>query len=367
MRPLFVLVLISLLAISTGLFGATPFLLNYHGRLSDNAGVPLDGVYQISFTIYDIEMGGTALWTETHAAVNVNKGLFAVILGSISPIAPGLFVTTPRYLAISVNGGPELSPRQQLVSAAFSFHSFDSDLLEGEPASHYHSWTNLTDMPAGFADGVDDVGIGDITAIDAVNGLDGGGASGAVKIGIDSNGVTTGHVADGTIMNADINASGAIAVGKISGTAVNLSSSQIVTGAKTFTGEFYLGDSTFHSSSSGITVGTDAYQPTSTYLMSLNRTYSTTLARYGLYCDIDNYSTGTVYGLCAVAPRGQPPVRRTLATCTAFMAPPSRMAITAMAVISPAARVRRLSLAELQPESTPKLNMVASVGESMYQ
>ncbi len=297
MRTLYTLMLIGLLAFSASLFGATPFLLYYQGRLTNDAGVPLDGVYQVSFTVYDSEFGGTALWTETHTTVNVNKGLFAVILGSVSPIAPGLFVATPRFLAIGVNGGPEMSTRQQIVSTAYTFHSYDSDLLEGEPASHYHSWNNLTGMPGGFADGVDDVGIGDITAVNAGEGLDGGATTGSATLGIADAGVTSTHLLDGTITNADINAAAAIAVGKISGTAMNLTSSQIVSASKTFDGGLHIGDTTFYGNNSGIVIGTDAYSPSTTYLLQVIRNYSTTGSRYGIYADLDNFSTGTVYGL----------------------------------------------------------------------
>lgn len=297
MRSSFILILVCLLATSAGLFGAAPFLLNYQGRLTDNAGIPLDGVYQIGFVVYNSETGGASLWTETHTSVNVHKGIFAVVLGSVNPIAPGLFVEPTRFLAISVNGGPELTPRQQLVSAAYSFHSYDSDLLEGELAAHYHSWTNLTGVPAGFADGVDNLGSGDITDVNAGEGLEGGATSGSATLGIADNGVTSTHLLDGTIMNADINASAAIATTKVSGTAMNLSSAQTATASKTFNGGLRIGDTTFVANNTGIVIGTDAYVPSSTYLLQAARNYSTTGSRYGIYADLDNFSTGTVYGI----------------------------------------------------------------------
>ncbi len=297
MRSSFVLILVCLLVTTTGLFGAAPFLLNYQGRLTDNAGIPLDGIYQITFVVYNSETEGASLWTETHTTVNVHKGLFAVILGSVSPIAPGLFVEPTRFLAISVNGGPELTPRQQLVSAAYSFHSYDSDMLEGESAAHYHSWTNLTGVPAGFADGVDNQGSGDITDVNAGEGLEGGATSGSATLGIADAGVTSIHLLDGTILNADINASAAIATNKISGTAMNLSTAQIATASKTFDGGLRIGDTTFYANGNGIVIGTDVYVPSSTYLLQAARNYSTTGSRYGIYADLDNFSTGTVYGI----------------------------------------------------------------------
>lgn len=286
-----------LLVLSTGLFAATPLLLSYQGRLTDDAGLALNGSHQIAFALFDSDSGGAQVWSELHPAVMVTDGLFSVVLGSINPLAPGYFVGPNRYLAIRVDGGPELLPRRQMLSAAYAFHSFDSDLLEGEPASHYHSWTNLTNVPAGFADGTDNVGSGDITEVVAGDGLEGGATSGSATLGIADAGVTSTHLLDGTIVNADINAAAGIAVGKISGTAMNLSSSQIASGAKTFTGGVYFGDSTLYVNNTGIVVGTNAFSPSSSYLLQAIRDYSTTGTRYGIYADLDNFSTGTVYGI----------------------------------------------------------------------
>lgn len=297
MRSLVLTSLVCVLIFSTGLLAATPFLLSYQGRLTDDVGLALNGSHQIAFALFDSDSGGAQIWSELHPLVTVTDGLFAVVLGSINPLAPGYFVEPNRYLAIRVDGGPELSPRQQMLSAAYAFHAYDSDLLEGESASHYHSWTNLTNMPAGFADGTDNVGTGDITEVVAGDGLEGGATTGSATLGIADAGVTSTHMLDGTIVNADINASAGIAVGKISGTAMSLSSAQIATGTKTFAGGLNIGDSTFYGNNSGVVIGTDAFSPSSSYLLQAIRNYSTTGSRYGLYADLDNFSTGTVYGM----------------------------------------------------------------------
>ncbi len=297
MRPHLLTTLVCLIVFSTGLFAATPLLLSYQGRLTDDAGLALNGSHQLAFALYDSDSGGAMVWSELHPAVTVTDGLFSVVLGSINPLAPGYFVGPNRYLAISVDGGPELAPRQQMLSSAYAFHSFDSDLLEGESASHYHSWTNLTNMPAGFADGTDNVGTGDITEVVAGDGLEGGATTGSATLGIADAGVTSTHLLDGTITNVDINAAAGIAVGKISGTAMNLTSSQIVSASKTFEGGLHIGDSTLYGNNSGIVIGSDAFSPSSTYLLQIIRNYSTTGSRYGIYADLDNFSTGTVYGI----------------------------------------------------------------------
>jgi hypothetical protein len=66
--------------------------------------------------------------------------------------------------------------------------TLDTDFLDGQDGSYYLDWGNLSNVPVGFADGVDDNSGGDITAVNAGNGLTGGG---------DTDGVTL-HVGAGT-------------------------------------------------------------------------------------------------------------------------------------------------------------------------
>jgi hypothetical protein len=230
--------------------------------------------------------------------------LFSVLLGTNNPLSPGLFSESPRYLGIAVGANPEMTPRVQVVATPFAFRSDQSanaDSLNGHAPAYYLNWTNLTGVPAGFADGVDNVGSGDISEITAGEGLAGGGTSGTINLYLDTAGVLTKHIANGTITNEDINASAAISVGKISGTAMTLSTSQFITGTKTFSGESYFGDSTMRVNDNGIVVGTDVFSPSSTYLLHASRFVNTTSLRYGLYANIDNASTGAVYGVRARA------------------------------------------------------------------
>ncbi len=110
------------LAICTVTYATTPTgQISYQGLLLDNNGQKVDGTVSIVFTIYD--NNGTALWTETHSAVTVQKGLYSVILGSINPIDATLFVSSdPRYLELTVNG-EVLSPRQLITGAAYALAS----------------------------------------------------------------------------------------------------------------------------------------------------------------------------------------------------------------------------------------------------
>src|SRR4030042_7032626 len=63
-----------------------PKLLNYQGYLTDSFGIPFDGNFDITFAIYDAIIGGNIWCTENQNAVSVKRGVFSVLLGSISTI-----------------------------------------------------------------------------------------------------------------------------------------------------------------------------------------------------------------------------------------------------------------------------------------
>jgi hypothetical protein len=92
-----------------------PPLIRYQGTAVDTQGVPLEGPYTLKFRLYPSATGGTAAWTETHDPVPIDKGHFAVLLGSVAPLT-AMDWTQPCWLSVQVNGEPELSPRQQITS-----------------------------------------------------------------------------------------------------------------------------------------------------------------------------------------------------------------------------------------------------------
>ena len=95
-----------------------PQLINYQGFLTDTLGdtVP-DGNYSVTFRIYDVPVGGVPLWEEGRL-VAVQGGLFAVILGSITPIPNSVFGEPNRWIGIQVGLEQENVPRFQLTSTA---------------------------------------------------------------------------------------------------------------------------------------------------------------------------------------------------------------------------------------------------------
>ncbi len=92
--------------------------INFQGVLRDADGnVVPDDSYDMTFRLYDVSSGGTALWTESQTATVVG-GIFNAILGKTTPL--DLPFDAPYWLGISINQGAELSPRIQLTASAYS-------------------------------------------------------------------------------------------------------------------------------------------------------------------------------------------------------------------------------------------------------
>jgi hypothetical protein len=184
--------------------GAIPRTLNYQGRLTNSStGAPLQGAHEMTFRIYELESGGTAVWTETEAAEVDSVGVVSLILGADTPI--DLVFDHPMWLEVEVDG-EVLLPRREITSVPYAFcadgaaRALDADMLDGLSADafadsgHAHDdryytkpelnspgnindagnpvdWTELKNVPAGFADGTDEAGgVGDGHSLDAADG-----------------------------------------------------------------------------------------------------------------------------------------------------------------------------------------------------
>ena len=106
---------------------AQPILptVNYQGRLTDPTGATVsDGVYTMTFSIYDTGTGGVPLWTQTFG-IPVRDGLFNVELGTpTNPLDADLFPGGTRWLGMRVDPDPdEMTPRQLFTSVPYAFRA----------------------------------------------------------------------------------------------------------------------------------------------------------------------------------------------------------------------------------------------------
>ncbi len=124
---------------------AIPHLINYQGKLTDSGGAPLTGSYNITFKIYNAETAGTLLWQETQTGVVVQKGVFSILLGSVTAL--NLPFDTQYYLAIQVGADSEMSPRQRITSAGYAIRAEESEKLGGKQSSEYALAADITVAP----------------------------------------------------------------------------------------------------------------------------------------------------------------------------------------------------------------------------
>ncbi|MCC6322650.1 MAG: hypothetical protein IT438_14570 [Phycisphaerales bacterium] len=83
-------------------------------------GVP-DGTVDLAVRFYDTETNGAQQGaTITLSGVAVQGGVVSV---PVSPVDPAVFNGATRYMGISVNGGPELSPRTLVTSVPYAVSS----------------------------------------------------------------------------------------------------------------------------------------------------------------------------------------------------------------------------------------------------
>lgn len=122
---------------------SSPDNINYQGYLTDSEGIPIDTDTSITFSLYSVGSGGSALWSDTQT-VNVSKGLFSVQLGRPGNVFPmGLF-DTPLWLGISVGADPEMISRKAINSTAFAHEADNALTLDGVAVSNLVMSDELT-------------------------------------------------------------------------------------------------------------------------------------------------------------------------------------------------------------------------------
>ncbi len=111
---------------------AIPQTINYQGYLTSNLGVPVNIGTPMTFRLYDVAVGGTALWSENWGPVSVNSGNFNVALGSITPL--NLNFDVPYWLGVEIGSNGEM-PRLPLSSVPYAAVAAGLDSTAEVPGS----------------------------------------------------------------------------------------------------------------------------------------------------------------------------------------------------------------------------------------
>ena len=157
---------------------AVPQTLSQQGRLLDSNDAPIEGSHLLIFRLFESNIATQPLWQE-NLTVNFDNGFYSVVLGSdvSNQLDSAIFEQDPLYLELQYEGETPFFPRQKLNTNAYSVRSGVAESVEGGEvqASQIEvggmmvidsngawvgptvnlSWGDIQDVPADFADGVD--------------------------------------------------------------------------------------------------------------------------------------------------------------------------------------------------------------------
>jgi hypothetical protein len=122
---LIAVVLIALVPVRTSATAGILKQINFQGKVvNKTAGTNItDGSYSFTFSIYSVDAGGSAIWTETKN-VQVTNGIFQTLLGSSTALPGSLdFNTQELYLGINFNSDGEMSPRVRFAAVPYAFNA----------------------------------------------------------------------------------------------------------------------------------------------------------------------------------------------------------------------------------------------------
>ena len=158
---------VSGLAIDTRIPLDTSF--TYQGRLT-SAGVAAEGPADFEFQLWDAPEFGNTVGTVQSATLGLVDGIFSVPLD----FGASAFDGAARWLEAAVRypagAGPfsTLEPRQPVTAAPYAQHCVTATSADVAQSVESVSWSDLSEIPAGFADGVDNGGDGH--SLDALDG-----------------------------------------------------------------------------------------------------------------------------------------------------------------------------------------------------
>ncbi|MBI4801538.1 MAG: hypothetical protein HY796_03340 [Elusimicrobia bacterium] len=104
------------------------------GRLTDANGINKDGTFQIKFSVFKVETGGSPVWEKNMPSVPIKNGNFQVILQGLGDnsvqIENAVRDLEAAYVEIKVGAEAPLVPRQLLLRSPFSSPAVVSGKLD---------------------------------------------------------------------------------------------------------------------------------------------------------------------------------------------------------------------------------------------
>ena len=99
------------------------------GRLTDVNGIPLNGTYTVTLSVYDAAVGGAFLCGNLFTALEVTNGLFNNSLDFCDTL--NAFEGDQMYLGVQVGADPEMTPRQPIQGVPYAFNLKPGAVIKG--------------------------------------------------------------------------------------------------------------------------------------------------------------------------------------------------------------------------------------------
>ncbi len=103
-----------------------PRTLTFQGRLLNNTNTPITTQTPLRFALYNnpTATGAAQLWNERQDIKPDHNGYFTATLGKVSRLDQKLFSNSASlYVGISINGNPELTPREEIPTSNYAANS----------------------------------------------------------------------------------------------------------------------------------------------------------------------------------------------------------------------------------------------------
>jgi hypothetical protein len=116
-----------------------PPVIQFSDVARSEAGSPLAGTIQITFSLYNDSRGGEALWSETQSVTPDGSGHYSIYLGitKLNGVPTTLFTSgQAHWLGVQVQGQTE-QPRVFLVSVPYAMKAGDAATVGGLPPSAF--------------------------------------------------------------------------------------------------------------------------------------------------------------------------------------------------------------------------------------